>query len=209
MNLHFTDASSLAIIDSQLAERHLTPAEHEIIRQIIYKTGDFGYASLVQFTKDVLIEGASALNDKTSIVVDVPEIQVSIVPQLQKTFGNLVYCCQTTATQAQQGKTKSAWGLEILAKTHKNSVYIIGQERTALTILAELSQKKAIQPALIILTAPIFKEQKLKQWLKNSAIPSIYIKNNKGNAIVASAIFNTLINLGWRVASLDANSIKK
>ena len=209
MDLHITDAASLAIIDCQVDNAQLSPAEYEIIRQVIYRTADFEYSSILSFTADALKKGASALAARTPIVVDVPAIQVSIVPKLQKTFANPVYCCTTTNVRPQQRKTQAAWGLETLAKTknHTQSIYVIGQDQTAFTTLVELTERKVIQPALTIVTAPIFVENDMKQWLKKSALPAIYIDSSKGNAVVAATIVNTLVNLTWQAYELNPDPI--
>lgn len=203
MDLHITDAASLAQIDRQINNDRFSPAEYEIVRQVIYRTADFEYASLLHFNHDALVKGTVALAARSSIIVDVPAIQVSIVPQLQKSFGNPVYCCTTAIARPQKHKTKAAWGLEILAKSHPQGIYIIGQEQTALVTLAELTERKIINPALAIVTAPIFVEEDMKEWLQNSTIPSIYIKNCKGNAIVAATIVNSLITLAWYAYELN------
>lgn len=206
MDLHITDASSLAIIDRQVEDLKMSPAEYEIVRQVIYHTADFEYNSTIKFNNHALAKGAAAIAARTAIVVDVAAIQVSIVPQLQQTFCNPVYCCHTTAVRPQKRKTKAAWGLETLAKTHPEDIYIIGQDQTALGTLAELTERKALNPALVIVTAPIFIEQDMKQWLIDSSIPSIYINSPKGNAIVASAIINSLINLTWHAYEVNSQS---
>ena len=198
MDLHITDASSLAQIDRQVEDIQMSPAEYEIARQVIYHTADFEYSSIIKFGNDALTKGTAAIAARTAIIVDVAAIQVSILPQLQKTFCNPVYCCATTAVRPQKRKTQAAWGLETLAKTHPEDIYVIGQDQTALGTLAELTERKAIQPALVIFTAPVFIEQDMKQWLIDSSLPSIYIDSPKGNAIVASAIVNSLINLTWQ-----------
>ncbi len=208
MDLHITDASSLAIIDRQVDNQQLSPAEYEIVRQVIYRTADFEYSSLLRFSKNVLTIGSAALAARTSIIVDVPAIQVSIVPWLQQTFGNPVYCCTTTNVRPQKRKTKAAWGLETLAKNHTDSIYVIGQDQTALTTLVELTQRKVINPTLAVVTAPVFVEQDMKQFLKAADIPSIYIDGSKGNAIVAATIINSLVNLSWQAYQLGSEGRK-
>ncbi len=204
MDLHITDASALAQIDSQVEALPMSPAEYEIVRQVIYHTADSEYSSIIKFNHDALAKGAAAIAAKTTIIVDVPAIQVEIVPKLQKTFCNPVYCCTTTAVRPQKRKTKASWGLETLAKTHSEDIYIIGQDRTALGTLAELTARKATNPALIVFTAPVFVEQDMKQWLIDSSIPSIYIGSPKGNATVATAIVNSLINLTWQAYEINS-----
>ncbi|GAB4234423.1 MAG: precorrin-8X methylmutase [Stanieria sp.] len=198
MNLHITDAQSLALIDQEIANYQLSPAEYEIVRQIIYSTADFDYLNLLRCSADALFHGAAALAARTPIIVDVAMIQVSLVPLLQQTFCNPVYCCTTAVTRPPIKQTKAAWGLEILAKQHPNAIYVIGQDETALTNLVQLIDSKVIQPALAIATPPLFLNQKQKQWLKNCAIPCIYLDSRKGGAIVAASIINSLVALAWQ-----------
>ena len=203
MDLHITEAQSLAIIDNQIDHCQLSPAEYEIVRRVIYSTADFEYLSLLRFSDNSLTKGTAALAAHTSIIVDLPTVQVGIVPVLQKTFCNPVYCCSTTATRPQRLKTKAAWGLETMAKNNPQAIYVIGQEQTALTTLVELIERKKIQPTLVIATPPNFVEQDMKKYLKQSSIPHIYVEGNKGNSIVAATIVNTLAQLAWHVYELN------
>ena len=201
MGINFTEASSLATIDRQIAEERddLSAAQYEIIRQVIYHTADFEYYSLVKFSQDALKKGFDALKNSSPIVVDVPEIQVSIVPKLHQTFHNPVYCCATTGMQIDKSKTKAAFGLETLAKDYGNSIFIIGQDRSALNTLVKLIKNKTVNPLLAIATAPSVLEKDGEEYLKYASIPTIYLDLPKGDATVASTIFNTLVNLAWRV----------
>ncbi len=203
MSINLTEASSLATIDSQIKDdRHdLSPAQYEIIRQVIYHTADFEYYSLLKFSEDALLKGLKALKDGLPIVVDVPEIQVSIVPRLQQTFHNPVFCSATIGTQINSSKTKAAFGLEILASDRPNSIFIIGQDRVALTTLVELIKNEVVNPSLIVSTAPSIIDQDINQYFKHTAIPTIYVDSPKGGATVASAIFNALVNLAWRASN--------
>ena len=205
MDLQITEASSLAIIDRQIGDsnRKVSPAQYEIIRQVIYRTADFEYNSLIEFSEDALTSGAAALTARTPIVVDIPAIQVSIVPRLQQTFQNPVYCCATSSSKSEKTKTNVAIGLETLAHKHPDSIFIIGQDQTALATLIKLSKNKVINPSLAIATAPVFVEPNAKQYFRNSPIPSIYTNSSQGNATVASAIINSLINLAWKAHKIN------
>lgn len=198
MNWHITDAQSLALIDREIADHQLSPAEYEIVRQIIYATADFDYLDLLRCSSDALFHGAAAIAAKTPIIVDVAMIQVSLVPLLQQTFYNPVYCCTTTATRSTKEKTKAALGLEILAKQHQNAIYVIGQDETTLSNFIELTEQTKIQPALAIATAPLWQEQGQKQWLKNATFPCIYLDSRKGGAMIATSIIKSLVTLAWQ-----------
>lgn len=200
MDLNFPTASSLAIIDRKIEgiEENLAPAQYEIIRQVVYCTADFEYASLVSFSNGALAKGAAALTALTPIIVDVPEIQVNIVPRLQQAFGNPVYCCATINTQTGDKSTRAAAGLEIMGTKFPNSIFIIGQDQTAMSEMVNLLQNKIIEPSLAIATPPVFIESDAKQRLKNSSVPSITLNSSKGGANVAAAIFNSLVKLAWQ-----------
>ena len=208
MDLHITDAQSLAMIDYQIDNCQLSPAEYEIVRRVIYSTADFDYLSLLRFSANSLIKGAEALVAHTAIIVDKPTVQAGILPILQKTFGNPVYCCSAAVTQPPEHKTEAAWGLETMANEHPQAIYVIGQEQTALATLAELIERKKIQPALIVATPPTFVEQEeLKESLKNSYFPHIYVEGSKGNSMVAVTIVNSLAELAWQESALNLQSI--
>ena len=196
MNLHFTEAASLALIDRQLELDNISPAQYEIVRQVIYHTADFEYQSLLRFSEGALAKGAAAITEITPIVVDVPEIQVNIVPKLRKTFYNPVYCWATTGKSTDK-TTQASNGLKVIANDRPKSIIIIGQDATTMTTAIELIKSKAIEPSLAIFTPPSFSEPDPRAWLKNSAIPYIIVDGGKGGANVASAIFNGLLRLTW------------
>jgi len=207
MDLNFTEASSLAAIDRKINSnnQNISPAQYEIIRQVIYSTADFEYTSLLKFSEDALSKGAASLTASTPIVVDIPEIQVGIVPLLQKTFFNPVYCCSTNKVEAQHAKSKATIGLETLAQEHPNSIFVIGQDELAFDNLKDLIAKKIINPCLVIATPPMFREPAERKFSVSSNIPNIYVDGQKGGATIATAIFKTLVNLTWQAHRISSN----
>jgi precorrin-8X/cobalt-precorrin-8 methylmutase len=199
MEWHVTDAESLAIIDSEIGNHVFSPAEYEIVRRVIYATADFEYQSLIHFSERALQAGAAALAARTTIVVDVPMVQVGIAQDIQNTFANPVYCSLEALTRPQKEKSRAAWGIETLAKRYPEGIFVIGQSQTALTSLVELIHAEEIQPALIIATPVGFVDgDKNKDCLQDSLVPHITINSRKGNAVVAAAIFDGLVDLAWQ-----------
>lgn len=201
MSIHFTEASSFATIDSQIEDdrQDLSPAQYEIIRQVIYRTGNLEYYSLLRFDENALQKGLDGLKKGLPIIVDVPEIQVSIVPRLQKTFHNPVFCCATTGVEIDSSNTKAAFGLKTIARDRPEGIFIIGQDRETLTTLIKLIDNNAVNPSLVIATAPSLIENNAAEYLNQAAVAAIYLDRPQGNATVASSIFNGLVNLAWRV----------
>jgi precorrin-8X/cobalt-precorrin-8 methylmutase len=214
MEWHITDAQSLATIDKEvggfLALKHLdegitegeyrnfSPAEYEIVRRVIYATGDFEYKSLIEFGERALQASAAALASRSSIVVDEAKVQAGIAREVQNTFANPVYCAVETQTRPQKDKTLAAWGMETLAKRYPEGIFVVGQAPTALLTLVDLIKADKIRPVLIIATPPQFiNMDSIKQSLKEFSIPNITIKSRKGGATVATAILDGLIDLSW------------
>ncbi|AFZ02364.1 precorrin-8X methylmutase [Calothrix sp. PCC 6303] len=199
MEWHITDAQSLAIIDHEIGDRLISPAEYEITRRVIYATGDFEYKSLINFSERAIQSAVAALSARTTIVVDLPMIQAGIAYEIQETFANPIFCGLERMNRPQNAQTNAAWGLETLARRYPEGIFVIGQAQTALTALMSLIETQEIKPSLIIATSPNFNDVNSNQeQLQNSLIPNITINSNKGNAVVATAILDALIDLAWQ-----------
>ncbi len=208
MEWHVTDAQSLAVIDQEIGDHAFSPAEYEIVRRVIYATADFEYKALIRFSDLALQSGAAALAARTTIVVDVPMVQVGIVPVLQNTFANPVYCSMEAITRPQREKTQAAWGMETLARRYPEGIFVIGQAQTALTSLVQLIEAEEIKPALVIGTPAGFIEVDVaKERLADSFVPNIRVDGRKGGAIVATAIISGLIELAWQAYGQERNGV--
>ncbi len=199
MEWHVTDAQSLAIIDNEIGEHVFSPAEYEIVRRVIYATADFEYKSLIRFSESALQAAAAALAARTTIVVDSPMVQAGITYDIQNTFANAIYCSTDTPTRPQKEKTRVAWGMETLAKRYPEGIFVVGQAQTALTALVDLIEAEEIRPALVIATpAGFINIDSAKERLRDSLVPNITIDSRKGNAVVAVAIVNGIVDLAWQ-----------
>jgi precorrin-8X/cobalt-precorrin-8 methylmutase len=208
MEWHVTDAQSLGIIDREIGNHSFSPAEYEIVRRVIYATADFEYKSLVRFSEQALQSGAAALAARSTIVVDVPMVQVGITPNIQSTFANPVYCSMETLTRPQKEKTRAAWGIETLARRYPEGIFVIGQAQTALTALVDLIEAEEIRPALVIGTPSGFVGVDVaKSRLQDSLIPHIRIEGRKGSAVVAAAIVNGLVDLAWQAYGQEGSGV--
>jgi precorrin-8X/cobalt-precorrin-8 methylmutase len=199
MEWHATDAHSLGAIDREIGDHIFSPAEYEIVRRVIYATADFEYKSLIRFSDQALQTGAAALAARTTIVVDVPMVQVGITPTIQNTFANPVYCSMDALTRPQKEKTRAAWGIETLARRYPEGIFVVGEAQTALMSLVELIEAEEIRPALVIGTPAGFVGVDVtKERLNDSMVPHIRTAGRKGSAVVAVAIINGLVELAWQ-----------
>lgn len=208
MEWHVTDAHSLRIIDREVGEHTFSPSEYEIVRRVIYATADFEYKSLIRFSDQALQAGAAALAARSTIIVDVPMVQVGIAPTIQSTFANPVYCSMEAITRPQREKTQAAWGIETLARRYPEAIFVVGQSQTALASIVDLIESEEIKPALVVGTpAGFIGMEKVDKRLAHSLIPHIRVKGRKGSAVVASAILNGLVDLAWQAYGGETNSI--
>lgn len=202
-----TDAQSLRIIDREIGDHTFSPSEYEIVRRVIYATADFEYKSLVRFSDQALQAGAAALAARSTIVVDVPMVQVGITQRIQDTFANPVYCSLDALTRPQRRKTRAAWGIETLARRYPEGIFIVGEAQTALETLVDLIEAGDIRPALLIATpAGFINVEQAKQRLQDHLIPHIRIDGRKGSAVVAAAIVNGLVDLAWQAYGHEGSS---
>lgn len=208
MEWHSSDAQSLAIIDREIGDHGFSPAEYEIVRRVIYSTADFEYKSLIRFSELALQSGAAALAARTTIVVDVPMVQVGITTHIQTTFSNPIYCSMEAITRPQKEKTRAAWGIETLARRYPEGIFVVGQSQTALSILVELIEAEEIKPALVIGTPAGFIDvEGIKARLNDSLIPHIRTEGRKGSAVVAAAIVTGLVDLAWQAYGRESNGV--
>ena len=208
MEWHASDAQSLAIIDREIGDHVFSPAEYEIVRRVIYSTADFEYKSLIRFSELALQSGAAALAARTTIVVDVPMVQVGITANIQNTFANPVYCSMEAITRPQKEKTRAAWGIETLSRRYPEGIFVVGQSQTALSALVELIESEEIKPALVIGTPSGFVDAEVtKARLNDSLIPHIRTEGRKGSAVVAAAIMNGLVDLAWQAYGREGNGV--
>lgn len=207
MEWHVTDAQSLRIIDREIGDHTFSPSEYEIVRRVIYATADFEYKSLVRFSDQALQAGAAALAARSTIVVDVPMVQVGIAQRIQDTFANPIYCSLDALTRPQRRKTRAAWGIETLARRYPEGIFVVGEAQTALESLANLIESGEIRPALVIATpAGFINTEQAKQRLQDHLIPHIRIEGRKGSSVVAAAIVNGLVDLAWQAYGHERKS---
>jgi precorrin-8X/cobalt-precorrin-8 methylmutase len=208
MEWHVTDAQSLAIIDREIGDHVFSPAEYEIVRRVIYATADFEYKSLLRFSERALQAAAAALAARTTVIVDVPMVQVGIASDVQNTFANPVFCSLDAITRPQDEKTRVAWGIETLAKRYPEGIFVIGQAQTAIATLVDLIEAEEIKPALVIATpAGFVNVDSAKERLRDSLIPNITIEGRKGSAVVAAAIIDGLIDLAWQAYGKEGRGV--
>lgn len=197
MDWHCRTARCLAAVDQQLSPHDLRPAAYEVARRVVYETGDRDLLTQLQLGPGALQAGAVALAARCPVVVDSPAIQVALLPLLQASFANPLYCALGTAARPQRQLPPGAWAMDALAQRHPKGLFVVGQGAIALESLVSLIERQAIAPALVIATPPAWDgaTTAAKAALRESGVPYISITNARGGGTVAIAIAEALIEL--------------
>jgi precorrin-8X/cobalt-precorrin-8 methylmutase len=206
MEWQVIDLQNLAIIDQEIGDYRHSASQYEILRRVVYSTADLEYQSLLRFSERALQIGAAALASRTPIITDVPLVKVGILPYLQETFVNAVYCGAETPSPPRKDIPPSLWGFKTLADRYPEGIFIIGQQVNALTLLLELIQNDEVRPSFLIATPPSFLGiETVKKKLKEFSFPYVYISGRKGSPVVATAILNGLVELAWQGYEMNKN----
>lgn len=197
MPWHPSDARRLVALDQQLQPHSLRPAAYEIARRVVHATGDLSLLEALQLEPEALVSGAVALSTRCPLVVDVPAIQIALLPALQATWANPLYCALGAVTRPQLRLSPPVGALAAIAQRYPKGCFVIGQEPLALEILVALIERQAIAPALVIATPPALDAATAlaKTRLQKSAVPCIWVSDSRGGVSVAIAIAVALIDL--------------
>ncbi len=209
MDLHSSDAQSLAMIDFEIGDHSLSPAEYVIVRQAIFATADFDFRHLVKFSAQALPTGAAALAARTPVVVDVPMVQAAIAPRTLKMFANPIYCCSEVTARPHDDRAPVVLGIEILARRYPEAIFVVGESAAALGALLHLVEADEVKPALVVATPAGFMDvDVLKDHLHGSLVPHIHVAGRKGNSVVAGAIFNAILDLAWQAYGIEESVVE-
>lgn len=199
MEWHITEALTLSAVDYAIGEHCFSPAEYEIIRQVIVATADGEFKELIKFSEQSLQAGAAALAARLPIVADSAPVSASITAIARDTFANLVFCAEEVVVRSSTSKSPVAQGLESLAQRYPEAFFVIGSYESALVELLTLVEKEEIKPSFVIAVPPcMVTVNDLKQRLVSSAIPHIRCEGAKGGCAVAVGIFKGLAELAWQ-----------
>ena len=189
---------SFAIIEQEMGEHNLSPAEYAIALRVIHTTADFELAKLLYFSPDAITSGIAALRQGKPIVTDVTMVKQGIMTMVAKTYQNPVIAAIEQASIPLPGKTRTETGILDCLQNYPEAIYVIGNAPTALLAISQEISQTETQPSLVI-GAPVgfVKVVEAKQALAQTSIPQIRIEGRKGGSPVAAAILNALLVLAW------------
>jgi precorrin-8X/cobalt-precorrin-8 methylmutase len=186
--VHPIERASYEILRSRTDTSGLAPWTRAVVERVIHASADTGYAADLVCSEDSLAAAARALRAGAAVAADSAMVAAGITAR--------PVVCRVTAPAAAglaagEHLTRSAAGIRLAyADVGPGAVWVIG---TAPTALAELIRLGA-EPALVIgLPVGFVGAVEAKQALRDSGLPSVTNRSEKGGAAVAAAALNALL----------------
>ena len=193
---------SMQIIENEIGSHSYNKQEWPIVRRVIHSTADFDFArdNKIIFHNDAIKNGLEALENGSSIVVDVNGIIGLLNKQNPKDFGNNVICniSEPSIMEAakEAGKTRAQMSMRIAKEDMNGGIVVIGNAPTALLEVMEMIKEGITKPALVIgIPVGFVSAVESKDELAKMDVPFITNQGRKGGSPCASAIVNALYKL--------------
>jgi precorrin-8X/cobalt-precorrin-8 methylmutase len=184
------EAESYRILRSRIDLSHLPPLTLAVTERIIHASADFDYATDLVADEAALAAGVAALRRGAPVVADVAMVASGITgyPVICKVGEGLATrLSRTVGITVSAAATRLAFG-----EAGPGAVWVVGNAPTA---LAEILQRD-VSPALVIaMPVGFVGAAESKQALRDSGLPALSNKSEKGGSAVAAAAFNALLRV--------------
>lgn len=192
--VHPIEAESYAILRSRVDLTAHPPLTRAVIERVIHASADLAYADDLVCDEHALHQGWTALRTGAPVVADVAMVAAGITTRRSPGRGGIVCRIADPAvaeTAAEQGITRSAAAVRLAAAdAGPGAVWVIGCAPTALyeVIAAD------VRPALVIgLPVGFVGAAESKAALRDSGLPAVSNRGEKGGSAVAAAAVNALL----------------
>ena len=188
--VHPIEAESYAILRSRVGTAGLPPCSRAVTERVIHASADLAYLTDLVCDEDALAAAARALHGGAPVVTDSEMVAAGVT---SRNAICRVRAPQAAALAARTGITRSAAGVRLASQeVGSGAVWVVGTAPTALLELITLG----VAPALIVgLPVGFVGAAESKQALRDSGLPALTNRSEKGGAAVAAAAVNALLYL--------------
>ncbi|MDA8318824.1 MAG: precorrin-8X methylmutase [Actinomycetota bacterium] len=186
--VHPIERRSYEILRSRVDTSGLPPLTRAVAERVIHASADTGYLTSLVCAEDELAKGAAALAAGAPVVSD---SQMTASGITARTVICRVRDPRAAALAAVGGITRSAAGIRVaFDEVGPGALWVIGTAPTALIELIGL----VAAPALVVgLPVGFVGAAESKQALRDSGLPAVSNRGEKGGAAVAAAALNALL----------------
>ncbi len=192
------EKSSFEIISKGLKGRSLDPKNEDIIKRVIHTTADFDYAENLSFSEGAVEKGLNAMKNGCTIVTDTEMARSGINKRTLTDLGLSAVCfmsdSEVAAEAKERGVTRAFVSMERACELKGDVIFAIGNAPTSLIAIHKLCSEGKLSPALVIgVPVGFVNVVEAKELIRDSDIPYIVSRGNKGGSNVAAAIVNALM----------------
>lgn len=190
---------SFEIIEAEADLASLPADVRPIAARIVHACGMPDVAAELAYSAGAVAAGKAALQAVAPILCDVRMVAAGVMTsRLSPAHPVHAAIDQLEAAElaGRTGQTRSAAGMEILARHHDDAIVVIGNAPTALFRLLELVEAGAARPALVLGFPVGFvgaAESKRALAENDLGIPFMTLHGRRGGSAVAAAALNALI----------------
>jgi precorrin-8X/cobalt-precorrin-8 methylmutase len=193
---------SFSIIDAEVGEHGLPPAEWQVVRRVIHATADFEFRTLLKFHPEAVRRGIAALVGGATILVDVKMIAAGLNEERLASYGCSVCSFISDEDVIAAAKSKnSTRAIEAMRKANRlgvldGAVVAIGNAPTALLEIVRLVRERGARPALVLgVPVGFVSAEASKEAALELDTPYIVARGRKGGSPIAVAIIHALLYL--------------
>ncbi|GAA0381715.1 precorrin-8X methylmutase [Microbispora corallina] len=182
--VHPIEARSYEILRARVDTSGLPPLTRAVTERVIHASADVGYlGDLVMSAEEHLRAAAAALRGGAPVVTDVEMVAAGVTA--------VAPVCRVREAAAGGGLTRSAAGIRLAyAEVGPGAVWAVGNAPTALEEILRLD----VRPVLVVgLPVGFVGAAESKQALRESGLPAVSNRSEKGGSAVAAAAVNALL----------------
>ena len=182
-DVHPIEQRSYAILRSRLDTSGLPPWTRVVVERVVHASADLAYATDLVCAESALVAAVAALRSGAPLVADVEMVAAGVT-------GRRAICRIRDPRAADLARSAAAVRLAV-AEVGAGAVWVIGCAPTALAELVALRP----DPALVIgLPVGFVGAVEAKQALRESGLPAVSNRSEKGGSAVAAAAVNALLH---------------
>jgi precorrin-8X/cobalt-precorrin-8 methylmutase len=188
--VHPIEAESYRILRSRVDTAALPPWTRAVVERVVHTSADLAYVDDLVCRETDLERAAMLLRDKVPVVVDAEMVAAGVTSYDTRCF---VRHRRTRQLAEATGRTRSAAAVHVaLAEVPPGAIWVVGNAPTFLAELLALAGQA--QPSLVVgLPVGFVGAAESKHALRESGLPSVTNRTEKGGSAVAAATVNALL----------------
>lgn len=185
--IHPIEQRSYEILRSRIDLSGLPPFTRAVTERVVHASADLDYVDDLVCDETALAAAAARLAAGAPVVADVEMVAAGITGRSA--------ICRVKQARSTEGRTRSAQAVHVaLEEVGPGAIWVVGCAPTALEELIALGTEAA--PALVIgLPVGFVGAAESKAALRESGLPAVSNRSEKGGSAVAAAALNALLYL--------------